>query len=101
VRVDELDEIDEMMRYIRANPPRRLLDAGVGEVSDMLPDADVLTLRTDAARVVVRPSGTEPKLKAYLQFVEPVTGGDVTAARTRAAAALARLRDEVGAALGR
>ncbi|HEY7176353.1 MAG TPA: phospho-sugar mutase, partial [Micromonosporaceae bacterium] len=101
VRVDELDEIDEMMRHIRANPPRRLLDAGVGDVSDMLPDADVLTLRTDSARVVVRPSGTEPKLKAYLQFVEPVAEGDVTAARTRAAAALARLRDEVGAALGR
>ena len=44
----------------------------------------MLTLRTAAARVVIRPSGTEPKLKAYLEVVEPVTGGDVAAARDAA-----------------
>lgn len=101
VRVDDLAEIDVLMRHIRANPPKQLLDDDVREVVDLLPDNDVFILRTEAARVVVRPSGTEPKLKAYLQIVEPVTNGDVTAARERAAAALSVLRTETTAALGR
>jgi phosphomannomutase len=45
-------------------------------------------------RVVVRPSGTEPKLKAYLQVVEPVTT-DVSTARAAADARLTALRAEV------
>jgi phosphomannomutase len=101
VRVDDLAEIDELMRHIRANPPKQLLDEEVREIDDLLPDNDVLTLRTDVARVVVRPSGTEPKLKAYLQIVEPVSNGDVATARDRAAAALSVLRTETTAALGR
>jgi phosphomannomutase len=61
----------------------------------------VLTLRTARARVVIRPSGTEPKLKAYLEVVEPVTEGDLTAARSRAGAAMeSELRPEMAAALG-
>ena len=100
VRVDDLDEIDAMMRRVRANPPMRLLDQPVTDVVDLLPDNDVLTVRTDAARIVVRPSGTEPKLKAYLQIVEPVANGDVPAARRRAAAALSTLHVEVAALLG-
>jgi phosphomannomutase len=68
-------------------------------LEDLLPDNDILRLRTASARVVVRPSGTEPKLKAYLEVVEAVTGGDVATARTRAAAALTELRREMAAAL--
>jgi phosphomannomutase len=101
VRVDDLAEIDMLMRHIRANPPKQLLGDDVREVVDLLPDNDVLILRTEAARVVVRPSGTEPKLKAYLQIVEPVDNGDVTTARERAAAALSVLHTETTAALGR
>ena len=48
---------------------------------------------------MIRPSGTEPKLKAYLECVEPVTDGDVAAARTRADRAMADLRREVATAL--
>ncbi|HEY3007327.1 MAG TPA: phospho-sugar mutase [Micromonosporaceae bacterium] len=100
VRVDDLSEIDAAMAHLRADPPAALLDEPVTSTDDLQPDADVLILRTGAVRVVVRPSGTEPKLKAYLEVVEPVTDGDVAAARERAAASLRALRTETAAALG-
>jgi len=54
----------------------------------------VITLRWPSGRVVVRPSGTEPKLKAYLEVV--VADGS----RPDAARQLAALRAEIGTALG-
>ncbi|MDG4802972.1 phospho-sugar mutase [Micromonospora sp. WMMD980] len=100
VRVADLRVITDSMARIRAATPTTLLGHPVTEASDLLPDADVVILRTDAVRVVIRPSGTEPKLKAYLEVVEPVTGGDVAAARHRARAAVTELRTEIAAALG-
>ncbi|NES26640.1 phospho-sugar mutase [Micromonospora terminaliae] len=100
VRVDDLRLIAEMMTRIRAATPAALLGHPVTEVSDLLPESDVVILRTDTARVVIRPSGTEPKLKAYLEVVEPVTGGDVPSARHRAQTAVTALRREIAAALG-
>jgi phosphomannomutase len=100
VRVDDLAEITAAMAQVRQKPPTTLLGTDVTEVEDRMPEADVLTFRTASARVVIRPSGTEPKLKAYLEVVEPVTEGDVAAARTRAAAALEALRAETAGVLG-
>ncbi|MET0422544.1 MAG: phospho-sugar mutase [Actinoplanes sp.] len=100
VRVDDLAEIGVAMGRARRQPPATLLGAPLTAVDDLLPENDVLTFRTASVRVVIRPSGTEPKLKAYLEVVEPVTEGDVPAARTRAAAALLTLRGEIAAALG-
>ena len=72
-------------------PPRpTLLGQPVDSVRDLLPEADVVILRTASARVVIRPSGTEPKLKAYLEVVEPVTDGDVPRPAPAPAAAIAR-----------
>lgn len=99
VRVDDVGEIAAMMARLRASTPDTLLGQAVTEVHDRLPDADVVTLRAPGVRVVVRPSGTEPKLKAYLEVVEPVSTG-VTTARRVAAERLAALRAEVAAALG-
>ena len=99
-RVEDLTEIGRAMSRVRAQPPATLLGEPVTEVEDRLPDADVLTLRTGTARVVIRPSGTEPKLKAYLEKVVPVTEGDVTTARAQADAAILTLRSEIAAALG-
>jgi phosphomannomutase len=99
VRVDDLGEIGRAMSHLRAAPPATLLGARM-TLEDLLPENDILRLRTASARVVIRPSGTEPKLKAYLEVVEPVTGDDVPAARDRAATALGDLRREVAVALG-
>jgi phosphomannomutase len=100
VRVTDLDDIARAMAHLRRHPPAALLDEPVSETDDLLPDADVLTLRTPDARVVVRPSGTEPKLKAYLEVIEEVLDGDVPAARERARAGLAALKAETATALG-
>ncbi|MEU5938400.1 phospho-sugar mutase [Micromonospora sp. NPDC047548] len=100
VRVDDLREIATAMARIRAATPTALLGQPVAESRDLLPASDVVILHTGAARVVIRPSGTEPKLKAYLEVVEPVADGDVAAARQRATAAVAALRTEIATALG-
>lgn len=93
-RVTELSEIAGAMARLRANPPTSLLGTAV-TATDRMPEADVVTLAGDGVRVVVRPSGTEPKLKAYLEVVRPAT--DTTAA---VAGALRTLRAEIAAALG-
>jgi phosphomannomutase len=60
-----------------------------------LPPADVLIYRLPGARVVIRPSGTEPKLKAYLEVVEPATAPTLAAARAVAVGRLGPLRTAV------
>jgi phosphomannomutase len=100
LRMDAQSEIEAVMAHVRAKPPACLLDDPVTGIEDRLPEADVVTIRTGTARVVVRPSGTEPKLKAYLEVVEPVPDGDVPAARERAAASLRALHTETAYALG-
>ncbi|HEY1175413.1 MAG TPA: phospho-sugar mutase [Phytomonospora sp.] len=100
VRVEDLREIADAMARLRERPPATLLDEPVASVEDLLPETDAMRLRTPQARVVVRPSGTEPKLKAYLEVIEPVAGGEVAEARERATACLQALRTEVAHALG-
>jgi phosphomannomutase len=93
--------IPAAMRRLRAHPPTTLLGAALTESTDLLPRTDGLRWRTDRVRVVVRPSGTEPKLKCYLQVRAPVgEGANLGELRADAAAELARLRDEVAAIIG-
>ena len=80
------------MQRLRSDPPATLLGEAV-TVEDLLPATDGLRWRFTNGRVVVRPSGTEPKLKAYLEVVQP----DGSAAQ--AAARLADLRAEISALL--
>jgi phosphomannomutase len=98
-RFEDLREISALMARLRQNPPTSLADTRV-RAEDLLPDADVLRLRGEGLRVVVRPSGTEPKLKAYLEIVAPVGQPDqLKEATARATERLASLRDEITALL--
>jgi phosphomannomutase len=99
VRVEDLTEITRAMTHLREHPPAMLLGAAA-TVQDLLPENDIIRWFTASTRVVIRPSGTEPKLKAYLEVVEPVIHGELTAARSRADAAMADLRREVASTLG-
>lgn len=101
IRVEDLSLIDRAMAALRAEPPAVLGGAAVVEVADLtdgwrgLPPTDALWLRTAADdRVVVRPSGTEPKLKCYLESVVPV-GADLAAARQEAVARLSAVRADM------
>lgn len=92
-----------VMARLRANPPATLGGRPVQGITDLaagagdLPPADVLTYRLAGARVVFRPSGTEPKLKAYLEVVEPTGSRSLAAARAAAATRLEPLRAAVTA----
>ncbi|WP_199750082.1 phospho-sugar mutase [Amycolatopsis sp. WAC 04169] len=93
LRVTDLSVRERLMAGLRATPPASLGGTGV-TMEDLLPDADVLRLTGEGLRVVIRPSGTEPKLKAYLQIKEPVTG-DLAEARAAAETRLATLRADI------
>lgn len=100
LRFDDLSRIGKLMATLRADPPSELGGAAL-TVEDLLPEADVLRLRGEGVRVVVRPSGTEPKLKAYLEVIEPVPDADgLAGSRDRADDRLARLRADVDGLLG-
>lgn len=107
LRVEEVTQVTATMSRLRARPPGTLGGSDVTVTQDLargsadLPATDALAYRTaSGGRVVVRPSGTEPKLKCYLEVVEPVADDDVARARARAAARLARLRADVAALVG-
>jgi phosphomannomutase len=106
VRVDDLALIEDAMARLRAEPPTVLGGRAVERAEDLaqgsddLPPTDGLRYTlADGGRVVVRPSGTEPKLKAYLEVVVQVTADDVVTARRTAAADLAAIKRDVAAAL--
>jgi phosphomannomutase len=99
LRFAELPKIGAVMARLRQGPPTELAGGPVTS-EDLLPGADVFRLRGEGLRVVVRPSGTEPKLKAYLEIVEPVAeAAQLAEAKDRANKRLATLRSEVTALL--
>lgn len=108
IRVADLGRIPVMVAALRDAPPAALGGSAVVEVADLaapgtgLPPTEGLRLLTaDGTRVIVRPSGTEPKLKCYLEVVAPVAGrAALPAARAEAQERLRRIRAELEAALG-
>jgi phosphomannomutase len=99
VRVTDLALIDTMMERLRTETPSELGGVAVRSVEDLaqgaggLPPTDGLRyLLADETRVIARPSGTEPKLKVYLEAIVPVEGDDLDGAREEATRRLAAVR---------
>lgn len=95
LRVTDLADIDSIMERLRATPPAEIGGVAVRQIDDLkdgfeaLPPSDVLRIRlADGSRVMVRPSGTEPKLKVYID-----ASSDQGTAAERRAAAESRVRE--------
>ncbi len=110
-------ELESVMTRLRQEPPtslggitvkalvdyaRGLRRVGNSETPTLLPPSNVVALELDGGhRVIVRPSGTEPKVKCYFDVYESVRAGDaLSAARERARATLSMLRTALGETLG-
>ena len=105
VRVTDLTEIDRVMARLRESPPAMIGASRVDHIDDLgqgfngLPASDVLRIvLTDGSRVMVRPSGTEPKLKVYLDAHSST--GTVAERTSAAATALADLDRGMRALIG-
>ncbi|GAA4989226.1 phospho-sugar mutase [Actinopolymorpha pittospori] len=94
VRVSDLAEIDTTLARLRAHAPEEIGGRKVERTDDLAQPADSLPtteglryVLAGGARVVIRPSGTEPKLKCYVEVIVPVSG-DLAGARATAGEAL-------------
>ncbi|WP_405647817.1 phospho-sugar mutase [Streptomyces sp. NBC_00019] len=107
VRVEDLSVIADAMRRLREQPPTELAGLAITKAEDLtrgtdkLPPTDGLRYTLDGARVIVRPSGTEPKLKCYLEVVVPVAShADLPTAHAKATDLLATIKRDLSAAAG-
>nr|WP_255955892.1 phospho-sugar mutase [Streptomyces sp. ODS25] len=109
-RVSDLAVIEDAMRRLREHPPTALAGLPVTKAEDLsagtatLPPTDGLRYTLEGAhraRVIVRPSGTEPKIKCYLEIVLPVPSpAGLPEARAAAADHLAALKRDLAEAAG-
>ncbi len=103
LRIDNPAAILAAVDRLRTAPPAVLAGEPVLSCDDLalgvdgLPPTEGIRLRSASMQVIVRPSGTEPKLKCYLQFVTPFDG---EAARDRATHVMATMQSDLRAALG-
>jgi phosphomannomutase len=108
IRVADLGLLDAMMNRLRVSPPESFGGSGVEAVTDLAvgteelpPTEGLLYLTRDLSRVIIRPSGTEPKLKCYLEVIRSVgSAAELPAARDEARAALDSVLADVREALG-
>nr|WP_083339895.1 phospho-sugar mutase [Arthrobacter crystallopoietes] len=108
VRVGSLDLLGAMMLRLRENPPSSFGGSPVDSTLDLaegsadLPPTDGLQYLTrDGSRVIIRPSGTEPKLKCYIEVVQPVDGADeLPAMHDKVRGTLETIKEDISDALG-
>jgi len=110
LRFTDLSDIPKTMAKLRANPPQELAGSPVVELADLsagyqgLPPTDGILIRTqNDNRVIVRPSGTEPKVKCYLEVAHPVeydaSFDRVTEARASARKVMEQMKSEMKSVL--
>jgi len=106
VRVEDLSIIARAMQTLRTSPPSSLGGLAVTSVDDLadgyhgLPPTDGIRLGLDGdTRIIARPSGTEPKLKCYIEVVVPVDDS-IESSREIADAAIAGIKRDLSEALG-
>lgn len=103
LRVTDLSEIGRIMAGLRATPPAGIGGLAVARTEDLLspggvmPPTDALRFSLDGARLIARPSGTEPKVKLYLDAWS--TDPDAAARRSAVSSRLAALRSGATALL--
>ena len=110
IRVSDLAQMPALMARLRQQPPTQIAGREVTEFTDLaadratgsdaLPPTDGLRfVLSDETRIIVRPSGTEPKVKVYLEAIESATsqgtleGADVAGARAAARERLQQVRE--------
>ncbi|SER81907.1 phospho-sugar mutase [Actinokineospora terrae] len=99
LRVADLATIPTLMSHLRAHPPLEFAGIPV-TAEDLRPEADVLRYTGPGIRVLIRPSGTEPKIKAYLETSQPpAPQAELPAARAKSEQLLAAATAEVSALL--
>ncbi len=108
LRFEDTERRTVLMAKVLAAPPSTLAGAALVSIEDLskgqhLPPTTGAVLRyDDQTRIIVRPSGTEPKLKAYIEVFEPAPASDsaqdanMAAAQARATTRLEQVQDELG-----
>ena len=106
VRVEDLSIISRAMETLRSSPPSSLGGLAVTSVDDLtdgyhdLPPTDGIRLGLEGStRIIARPSGTEPKLKCYIEVVVPVEDS-IEASREVADENIAGIKKDLAEALG-
>ncbi len=78
IRVVDMGAITTLLSGLRTNPPREIAGRAVESIDDLaaptdgLPPTDGLRIwLTGGVRIIIRPSGTEAKLKCYIEVITP------------------------------
>ena len=108
IRVADLGLLDAMMNRLRVSPPESFGQSAVEVFTDLAegsaqlpPTEGLLYVTRNLTRVIIRPSGTEPKLKCYLEVIHQVgSAAELPAARQAARASLDEVLHDVSEALG-
>jgi phosphomannomutase len=75
IRVENIKLVGAVLEKFRTNPPKEIAGFAVTAIDDLakpnndLPPTDGLRIWLGDIRVIVRPSGTEPKLKCYIEVI--------------------------------